>query len=63
MKIKVGNRIYDGEKEPVMIILSDGEKEQITNMDPSAKKYCVYPDTEEWTSNNHKKIKKWMKEV
>jgi len=28
-KAKVGNKIYDGEKEPVMVILSDDEKELI----------------------------------
>jgi len=27
MKVKVGNKIYDGNKEPVMVILSKGEKE------------------------------------
>jgi hypothetical protein len=44
MKIKVGNKIYDAEKEPVMVILSDKDKENIINMDPTATKYCGYPD-------------------
>lgn len=63
MKVKVGNKVYDGEQEPVMVILSKWEKEQIANMDPTSTKYCVYPDKEEWTSNNYEKIKTWMKEI
>lgn len=62
MKVKVGNHIYDGEKEPVMVILSKGERKQIANMAPDATKYCVYPDIEEWTRNDYEKIKAWMKD-
>ncbi|KKN06844.1 hypothetical protein LCGC14_1073030, partial [marine sediment metagenome] len=29
MKIKVGNKVYDGEKEAVMVILEDQDKENI----------------------------------
>ena len=61
MKVKVGNKIYDGEKEPVMVMLSPGERKQITEMASDATKYCVYPDIEEWTKDNYKKIKNWMK--
>lgn len=60
MKVKVGDKIYDGENEPVMVILSEGEKEQITKMSPEATKYCVYPFTNEWTANDYEKIKNWM---
>ena len=61
MKVKIGNKIYDGAKQPVMVILSKGEKKQIANMHPDATKYCVYPSTTEWTKNDYKKIKEWMK--
>ena len=61
MKVKIGNKIYDGRKEPVMVILSKGEKEQIANLAPDATKYCVYPSIAEWTKNDYKKIKEWMK--
>lgn len=44
MKVKIGNKIYDGNDEPVMIILSDEDKKNITNMLPTATKYCSYPD-------------------
>lgn len=61
MKVKVGNKIYDSEHEPVMVILSDQDRINIENMHPKANKYCVYPDGEEWTKDDHKKIKEWMK--
>lgn len=63
MKVKVGDKVYDGADEPVMVILSNGEKEQIANMPPNHKKYCVYPATEEWQGNDYKKIKEWMEDV
>lgn len=44
MKIKVGKKIYDGETEPVMVILSDNDKNNIANMLPECKRYCSYPD-------------------
>jgi len=60
MKVKVGNRIYDGENEPVMVILSKGDRENIANMLPNATKYCSYPSTELWTKDDYKVIKEWM---
>jgi len=44
MKAKIGDKIYDSEKEPIMIILSDSDKKNITNMDPEATKYLSYPE-------------------
>ncbi|MEE9572143.1 MAG: hypothetical protein V3W20_03770 [Candidatus Neomarinimicrobiota bacterium] len=60
MKVKIGNKIYNAETEPIMVILNKGEKQQIADMAPDATKYCQYPETEEWTKNNYEKIKKWM---
>ena len=63
MKVKVGNKIYDGNDEPVMVILNQREKEHIANMPLDATKYCVYPSEEEkWTANDYEGIKQWMKE-
>lgn len=45
MKVKVGDKVYDGNEQPVMVILEDGDKQNIANMDPGCTKYCVYPDT------------------
>jgi hypothetical protein len=44
MKIKIGDKIYDGEKEPIMVILTQQDKRNIVNMSPECTKYCVYPD-------------------
>jgi len=67
MKVKVGDKIYDGKEEPVMIIFSKEEKEQISNIHPGlhgGKEYmhifCCYPDTEEWTKDDFSKIRHWM---
>ena len=37
--------VIDTEETPVMLILSQGEKELIANMAPNATKFLVYPDT------------------
>lgn len=63
MKVKIGNKIYDGDQEPVMVILSKGEKEQIANMHPEATKYCVYPAEDEWTKDDYRAIKEWMADI
>jgi hypothetical protein len=44
MKIKIGNVIYDSEKEPIMVILSESDKVNIKNMSPEATKYCSFPN-------------------
>jgi len=44
MKVKVRDKIYDGENEPVMVILTDQDRENIKNMVPGATKYCMYPE-------------------
>ena len=45
MKVKIGNIVYDPNEQPIMIILSDKDKENITNMLPSATKYICYPQS------------------
>ena len=57
MKVKVGGKVYDGKNKPVMVILTKWDKENITNMLPSATKYCEYP-VEKYSV---KQIEKWMK--
>ena len=44
MKVKVGNTIFDGEIEPVMVILSDQDKQNITNMAEAATRYSCFPE-------------------
>ena len=57
MKIKVGSKIYDGADQPIMVILTDQDKENIKNMLSECTKYCMFPDT--YSSDE---IEKWMKE-
>jgi hypothetical protein len=45
MKVKIGDKIYDSENEPLMVILNDTDKDNIKNMLPTATKYCSFPDT------------------
>jgi hypothetical protein len=63
MKVKVGDKVYDGDDEPVMVILSEQDKLNIANMAADATKYCMYPATAEWRLNNYEKIKEWMGDV
>ena len=56
MKVKVGDSIYDGEKQPVMVILSSQDKENIENMPGKLHRYCVYP-SKKYTPDE---ILKWM---
>ena len=57
MKIKVGNKTYDGAEEPVMVILSDVDKKNIAAMDPNCSRFCVAPDTVDVDE-----LKRWMEE-
>ena len=45
MKVKVGDKIYDGHDEAVMVILTDADKKNITDMPENAYKYMQFPDT------------------
>jgi hypothetical protein len=43
MKVKVNNKIYDGEKEFVMVILDDVDKKNIAEMPKELTNYCQFP--------------------
>ena len=55
MKVKIGEKIYDANEQPIMLILNATEKEQIANMEESARRYCQYPD-----HLNEDAIGEWM---
>jgi hypothetical protein len=44
MRVKIGHKIYDSNEEPILLILSDEDKENIAKMIPGAHKFCSYPD-------------------
>ena len=42
MQVKIGSTWYDAEKEPIMVVLTLADVENIKNM--LGRKYCAYPD-------------------
>jgi hypothetical protein len=56
MKVKIGNKIYNAENEPIMIILNDSDKFNITHMPAENYKYCAYP-SEGYSEDD---IRAWM---
>ncbi len=45
MKVKIGNTVYDSLVEPIMLVLSDEDKFNISHMDTKATKYLSYPES------------------
>jgi len=56
MKIKIKDTIYNASEEPIMVILTKKDKENIANMLPEATKYAGAPDT-----FGEQELKEWMK--
>lgn len=44
MKVKVGDEVYSDEDHPIMIILTDKDKENINNMAQGCNRYASAPD-------------------
>jgi hypothetical protein len=59
MKICFKDKIIDGDKQPIAIILTNQDKDLINRMSPYDHMYCCYPKTA-WTEEQ---IKKWMTDV
>ena len=57
MKVKIGNRVYDSSKEPIMLILTTQNKRDISGM-ATLSKYCEFPEK----GHSQEDIKKFMKE-
>lgn len=45
MKVKIGDYIYDPNIDPIMVIFSEEDKENIKNMHEDKFKYICYPDS------------------
>ena len=54
MKVKIGDTIYDSREEPIMLILSNKDKENISNMYKYATKFISFPNDKDL-----KDINKW----
>ena len=54
MRIKVGDVVYDPNDTPIMVILTDADKFNISHMAPEATKYAAFPsamltqEAEQW---------------
>ena len=57
MKVKIGNKIFDSENQPIMVILTDIDKQNIVNMSTECTKYASYPET-----MSESEIQAWMDE-
>ena len=43
MLVKIGNKIYDADKEPIMIILQDGDEDQMHCLRDNPFRFCFFP--------------------
>ena len=57
MKVKIGDKIYSDREQPIMVILTQRDKENIANMAKEDTKYCSYPGGDSIV------IEAWMKNV
>ena len=57
MRIKIKDEFYDGDDEPIMVILTNKDKENIANMAKDCQRYCEHPDT-----MDDEEMYKWMVE-
>ncbi len=55
MKVKIGDTVYDGQDQMVMVILSDQDKFNIAHMARGAHAYCAAPPGTHW-----KVLSDWM---
>lgn len=44
MKVVIGNKIYDPDDRPIVLVLTDQDKANISNMTEDADCYIIYPD-------------------
>ena len=56
MQIKVGDKLFSSEDQPIMVILTEDDKENIANMLPECTKYATFQD--DW--GDEKAMLSWM---
>lgn len=44
MKVKIGDKIFDSEETPILLILDNEEIKHMQNMADNNHKYCSFPD-------------------
>ena len=43
MLVKIGDKIYDSEKEPIMIVLQDGDRDDMYRLEENEFRFCFFP--------------------
>jgi acid phosphatase class B len=65
MRIKIGDKIYNGQDEPIMVIFDDNDKKTLLealNNSEWQGKYAMCPHPKEYFKNQEEKIK-WMDNI
>lgn len=44
MQVKIGDKIYDSNEQPILLILEKEDKENISSMIDNNFKYCSFPE-------------------
>jgi hypothetical protein len=44
MKVKIGDKFYNSNEQPIMIVFEDDDKKNINNMEVGCSRYCSFPD-------------------
>ena len=55
MRIKIGDQIFDGSDQPIMVVLDETDRKNIANMPESATRYCLHPPM-----MDQKELDAWM---
>ena len=58
MKVIMGDSIHDSNEEPIVLIFTLKDRQNISNMAMSATSFFTYPDTMEW-----KDVVKWADRI
>lgn len=56
MQVKVGDKIFSSDYQPIMVILTDSDKTNIANMLPECSKYATFQD--DW--GDPEAMRAWM---
>lgn len=57
MQVKIGNKIYSDSEEPIMLIFTPKDKENIRNMNPECYRFACIPVS---SKMSEEQIDKWM---
>jgi hypothetical protein len=60
MLVKVGDKVYSSQDQPIMVVLAEQDKRNIANMLPDATRYAEFSDALGWT--DEQKFQ-WMREL